>query len=270
MPRFDWRDETILGLNHRAISDHLHRFSDVADMVKAKPMHGYEDAAEIRRGDDVLCRIWWGGNKGTHVQSSGSNAPWLVSALDSLAQDEPSIERRVTRTDACKDFIDPSIFDRFAGILLRFAESKGITIDQQGDWHRGKARTLYLGARSSAGQLVLYEKGYQMNANRDWVRLEARAYPKKEARKRVAYWQPIDVFGATRWMSQAMHEIGYENIEGHSIGTVRVPSDFERAQSVLMRQYRGTLQQWAKKAGGWHQMAEEMKAWIQFQDGNRF
>jgi len=257
MARFDWRSET-LDTDHQALIAHLMLAADMADTAPATPKNGYTKGAKIVRGDHRLCEVWWEGNPGVHVMASGPDAPWLVETLSSLP-----CERRVTRTDACEDWVQAGLFDRLAASLLAYAADHGIKINQQGDWHNGQSRTLYLGARSSAGQLVLYEKGHQVGGDPDWIRLEARAYPKGcEARRRVTSWHPGQVFGATPWMAGALSAIGWDHIEAQRIGTVWAPSDTERARAALCKQYGKIIQSWAEDVGGWEHIGTVLRSRI--------
>ncbi|MCA9565032.1 MAG: hypothetical protein KC561_16155, partial [Myxococcales bacterium] len=193
-----------------------------------------------------------GGNKGICVTGSGENAPAVSDVLRRF-------EHRVTRADACEDWEEEGLFDRLSGALLDFAQSSRLTINQQGDWIRGRARSLYLGSKSSSCQLVLYEKGDQLGINRPWVRLEARVYPKGDAGYQVASWVPGEAFGASRWMTQALERIGWDHLQAKSVGTVWRPSDALRARLQLVRQYKATLRSWVEEAGSWDAMGAEFE-----------
>ncbi|MFO5848511.1 hypothetical protein ACLBP5_30415, partial [Klebsiella pneumoniae] len=65
-----------------------------------------------------------------------------------------------TRTNACVDWVVEGLFDSLSAHLIAYAKDNGISINQQGDWARGQARTLYLGSPQSPGRICLYEKGY--------------------------------------------------------------------------------------------------------------
>ncbi|MFO5736568.1 hypothetical protein, partial [Klebsiella pneumoniae] len=53
---------------------------------------------------------------------------------------------------------------RLAGILqahsIAYAKDNGISINQQGDWARGQARTLYLDSPQSPDRFCLHQQGY--------------------------------------------------------------------------------------------------------------
>lgn len=256
MARFDWRSETIEA-DHAEVLGRLVAAADLADIAPARPKNGYENGAAIFRGDRRLCEVLWGGNPGgVHVIASGEDAPWLVEALRGSGW-----VRRVTRTDACEDWVCAGLFDTMSAVLLSFADRAGVKINQQGNWHQGESRTLYLGARSSVAQLVLYEKGHQLGGDPNWVRLEARAYPKRiDARESATHWEPGQVFQATRWMVDALACIGWDHLQPFSIGTVWRPSDSERARAALCRQYGAVMQAWAEEVGGWESLGPVIEA----------
>jgi len=251
MARFDWYQGTIHGADVDEVAGTmLHEF-DSCDLKPSTPRNGYTHGAAIIRGDHTLATIWHGGNRGVHVKGTGNDSPAVAEILRQW-------EHRVTRVDACTDWYEEGLFDRLAGRLIEYAEPSRVRISQQGDWVRGEGRTLYLGSRTSAGQLVLYEKGYEAGGRLDWVRLESRAYPKGDAGYQVSHWVPGQVYGATRWMAGAMEAIGWEHIEPRSIGTVWKPSDTERARAALVKQYGAILKEWAEEAGGYPELGQEL------------
>lgn len=246
MARFDWYRGTVHGMGPDELGACLLGQFDLADLVPGYPKNGYTHGAEVRRGHDVLAWMWWGGNSGICVTGAGEQAVPVAAALRGLG-----VSHRVTRADACEDWVEPGLFDRLAGQLIGYARENRVRIDQQGDWVRGQARTLYLGAKSSAVQLVLYEKGYQVGGDRDWVRLEVRVRPKGDAGYLVAEWSPGELFGAAPWVVEALERIGWDHLEARVVGTVYRPSDVERARAALLTQYGNILERWAADAGGW-------------------
>lgn len=257
MTRFDWYQATIWAADpsYRGLGQHLLNAWELADLAPDRGMHGYTQGAKIVRGDKTLCRLWWGGNPGVNVTSSGEEAPVLAEALKGLG-----LSYGVTRVDSCADWIEEGCFDSLSSHLMRFAKDNGITINQQGDWVRGQARTLYLGSPQSPIRICLYEKGYQLggDAPRDWTRLEVRVKPKGEHRAAVAAWSPSDVFAAG-WVSDALAVLGWNDLEKRAVGTVWKPSDDERSRSVLCRQYGAVMERWASEVGGWDRLGESFK-----------
>lgn len=260
MVRWDWYQATVTAATVGQVSGRLvaHPAAEMADLIPARGMHGYDHGAELRRGDHVLARLWYGGNPGINVTGSGEDAPFVAEVLAAGRTGNGWIVRP-TRVDACYDKVEPDLFDRWSQALLRFAEAKGIQTNFQGDWLHSRARTLYLGSPKSTTRLVIYEKGYQLNADPAWVRLEVRVKPDRHARAKVATWQPSDAFRASRWLVQALDAIGWRTEPVDPVGTIRVPSDAERARHALITQYARTLDRWAADLGGWQALAATLQ-----------
>lgn len=247
--RFDWYQATVYVQepSQKGLLDALLGAWELADLAPDRGMHGYLHGAKVCRGDRVLCRIWWGGNPGVNVTSSGEEAPVLASVLQRLG-----VPYGVTRADSCCDWQEEGLFDSLSAHLMEFAKDKGISINQQGDWARGQARTLYLGSPQSPLRLVLYEKGYQVGgeAPRDWVRLEVRVKPKQEHKIAVASWDSGTLL-VCGWVADALAALGWESLSRRAVGTVWRPSDEERGRHALVKQYGAILERWADEAGGW-------------------
>ncbi len=250
MAAWDWYECTVRGLGqsgHDLVLAGLVEGLDLASVFPARAMHGYLHGAEVRRGDSVLATVWWGGNPGVHVKATGGHSP-EVSAVIRARWPVHS----VTRCDACVDFDQEGLYDRLVAVLLPYAAECDIAIGYEGDWFRGKGRSLYLGSKLSPVRLVLYEKGYEVGggASLDWVRIEVRVRPKGDARERVAVWEPEEAFGAAGWLVGALERIGWGQLTKQSVGTVWRPSDAQRARLAMVRQYGATMSSWIAESGG--------------------
>lgn len=250
--KFDWYQATIYVSDpfESGLADLLTATWELSDFAQAKAMHGYTYGAEVRRGDNVLCRVWWGGNPGVHVTSSSVEAPTLAAALKRFGK-----MTAVSRVDSCVDWDEEGLFDSLAAHMIEFAQARRISINQQGDWARGEGRTLYLGSTQSAIQICLYEKGFEQGGvmagvSLDWVRMEVRLRPTKEARLDVSQWGPDDVFTAG-WVGDLLGVLGWEKLKHQAVGTVWRPSDKDRARIAFLAQYGKTIEAWANEAGGW-------------------
>lgn len=254
MARWDWYQGTVHGVGVDEVAASLVRCFDLSDLCPSRPRNGYHQGAEVRRGSRVLAKIWWGGNPGVHVIGTGEDSPAVAGVLHGL-------EHRVTRADACEDWVEAGLFDRLWSGLSAYAKAAGITINQQGDWVSNKGRTGYLGARTSSCQLVLYEKGAQMGVESPWVRLEVRVYPKGQAGYRVASWAPGEAFGAAAWLVEALKCIGWDHLATQGVGTVWRPSDAEKAKRHLVKQYKATISSWRDECGGsWESFGQAFEA----------
>lgn len=249
MSRFDWYQATVYATDPKesGLLDALLRAWPMSDVAPERAMHGFTSGARITRGDHKLCHLWWGGNPGINVTATSDDAPMLAKALKRLG-----LPYGVTRADACSDWVEEGAFESLSNHLIQFAIANRIAINQQGDWSRGEARTLYVGAPQSPIRICLYEKGYEQggDAPRDWTRLEVRVKPKGPARLSVARMEPQELF-ACGWVHQALLALGWDDYQKRSVGVVWRPSDTERSRRALLKQYGAVIAQWAEESGGW-------------------
>lgn len=254
MARWDWYQATVHSVGADEISASALRHFDLVDLAPCGPQNGYHRGAQVRRGTHVLFTIFWGGNPGVNIKSTGDDSPAVALFMRQW-------EHRITRADACEDWVEHGLFDRLSRSLTAYALEAGIAIENQGDWARGKARTLYLGSKDSVCRLVLYEKGAQMGLDQPWVRLEARVRPKGAAGYKVASWQPGEAFGACEWFVEALKRIGWDHLTKQSVGTVWRPSDLDRAKLQLVRQYKATIKAWKTECGdSWERLGQSFEA----------
>lgn len=257
MIRFDWYQATVYVSDPQdgGLLDTLLAAWELSDLAPDRGMHGYTHGAKIVRGDTSLCRIWWGGNPGVNITASSEQAPILAEALKRIRK-----PYGITRMDSCIDWNESGMFDTLSAYLIEYAKQSRITINQQGDWTRGVARTLYLGSPQSPVRICLYEKGYEQggDAPRDWVRLEVRIKPKGQHKLDAAAWPPEQVF-ASGWVHDALAPLGWDLLEKRSVGVVWRPSDVERSRRAFLRQYGTIIAQWADEAGGWETFGTVLK-----------
>lgn len=252
MAKWDWYEATFHQHGPEKIIDAIRAAEPFAVMVPCHAKHGYRAGVQFKHGQDLVAEVWWEGNPGVHVKASSSRAHWLAQVIRPLGA------HNVTRCDACEDWIEAGLFDRLTEPLLAYAVQHGIEINQQGDWERGQARTLYLGSTKSAVRLVIYEKGYESGGDPNWVRMEVRIRPKGMARGVVAGWEPGEAFGAARWLVEALSVLGWDHLQAQSVGTVYRPSDAERARLVVAKQYGRIIAQWAADCRSVEEFAGEL------------
>ena len=245
MARWDWYQATVHEASASAVCRHLEKSFPGSVTTPGYAKNGYLHGAVIVLDEKPICEIWWEGNPGVQVKASGENSPGVCQALR-----EGHFKHRVSRADACEDWKEKGLFDRLADHLRSYAIKHNIKLNQQGDWTRGESRTLYLGSRKSVAQLVLYEKGYQTGTDPTWVRLEARIFPKGDKGYDVSQWLPADAFGGTRWMTNLLHELGWDHLQKRSIGTVRKPTDAEKIRTAMFNQYGPALVHLIHDLGG--------------------
>lgn len=248
MAKFDWYEATFHQVKPVDLMKHFEKAFDLSIIRPIPAKNGYTVGNaffESSASDRKLVELWWEGNPGVHVKATGDKSPLAAQLMRDFGN------HNVTRVDACEDWIEAGLFNRIAPVFRKFALEHNISINMQGDWERGKARTLYLGSRESTVQLCLYEKGYQMQADPDWVRLEVRVKPKKDARLKCALLQPGDIFGCASWLVQCLACIGWDHLKTCSVGTVYRPDDEERARNALAGQYAAIVERWVSEVGSW-------------------
>lgn len=254
---FDWYQASVHGFEPDQVVGAFLRADPVLSARPGRPKNGYDFGADLVAGDVVRLRVWWGGNAGVHVIATGGDSPWAAGVL------RASFPHECTRVDSCVDWDEPGLFDDLAANLIAYAKSHRIAINQQGDWVRGMARTLYLGSPSSDLRLVVYEKGYQVGGSPHWVRLEVRAKPgNKAARASLASASPGDVLGLG-WFRGCLAEcLGWVDLVGSSMCRRHRKTDAERSRIALTKQYEKVLSAWALEAGGWDRLGDAMRSFI--------
>lgn len=249
MSRWDWYQSTVMVScpQDSGLVDHLLRAWEFTDFAPGKNLNGYTHGGVIKRGDRVLCHLCWGGQSGVNCKTTSDESPVLAKALREFGK--PHLP---TRVDSCVDWQEEGLFDSLSAALIQYAQDNRLSINQQGDWVRGEARTLYLGSKDSPVRLVIYEKGYEQggDAPTDWVRMEVRVRPKREHRSAVALWESDHAFEAA-WVPDALQCLGWDHLSKRSIGTVWKRSDAERARHALLKQYGAIMAQWASEVGSW-------------------
>lgn len=249
MIRWDWYQSTVMVQDPQdsGLVDVLLEAWPFSDYAPGRNLNGYTHGGVIKRGERILCHLCWGGQPGVNCKTTSDESPVLAQALKGFLK--PHLP---TRVDACEDWQEEGLFDSLSSALIRFATEKNLAINQQGDWVRGEARTLYLGSKDSPVRLVIYEKGYEQGgaAPKDWVRLEVRVRPKRDHRSDVSYWLPEHAFCAA-WVPAALQCLGWDHLKKRSVGTVWKQSDTERARRALLKQYGAILSLWATEEGSW-------------------
>lgn len=253
---FDWYQAGIEA-KPEVVVDHLCGSFDLADVQPAIPKNGYATAVKVVRGEHCLAEVSWGGNTGKRVlvKGSGSDSPAVASILRAKWP-----RHQVVRADVCEDYNEPQAFDALSSMLINVADQHRLKVTHYGDWHRGEdGRTLYVGSRQSCVYLRLYEKGHQMrskgldSASLDWVRLEVEVKAKQQvARYHLSQLEPDEFMGCSEWTTQIagmLLESSLRRVTG--LGTVRQPTDRDRALSALVKQYGRHLEGVRNDAGSW-------------------
>lgn len=163
---------------------------------------GYSHAAELVNPDTLKRRAV--------IQYGDAHSKPNVVAEGTESYDAPAVYEALcvhyagrwypSRLDPALDFHDEGAFDEAAAILLAFAKERGVTIDQRGDWERGKARTLYLYSRTSNFYVRLYEyrakHGYGPHCRLE-VEVKLKGRTRREALAATPPWEMLSMCTAT-------------------------------------------------------------------------
>lgn len=252
--KWDWYQSTVWMKNpHSGLVQALLAAWPLSDWCAAAPLNRvYQYGGVIKRGNQELCRLSWGGQPGINCKTSSSDSGTLQKALRGF-------DHSPTRLDACLDWTEEGLFDSLSNALRQFGLKKRIKLGFAGDWERNVGRTLYLGGKQSIVQICLYEKGAEQRAKGvagaplDWVRLEVRVgNMKRRQRDRIAHWDHASNLFSVGWMPEACEAIGLEALESISLGTSYSKSTDERAFLALLNQYGPLLKRLAgESSDGW-------------------
>ncbi len=257
---WDWYSATV-----ESSADHvlgtLQGGQDLVSVYPTKALYSYSRGAEVRRGDRVLARAFWGGVNGdanVHVQASGSDTPALV---EMLRQHWP--EHRVSRADSREDWSDPKVWRWVSKIAIAVAKDWGVRMSTVGDWIQAKqGRTLYLGGKTSRVQVRVYEKGKQLGVDPNWVRLEVQVRPSGEGKSALCSAVPGQLMEVSPWTRELARKVGIPELDAVKIRDPWTPSDDDNALRWCVEQYGAVFARKAVALGGWDQFGAHIGAMI--------
>lgn len=276
MAGFDWYQATI----RQPVDDVLEAFSGLSEHVHiehGKGVQGYGHTAVLSDPEGVLGRVWYGGSHPyPHAVFSGEGAQAGAELIRAAFP-----EHMVSRLDVREDFADAGAFDRMLPVLLSAADRHRVRVDTRGDHLlRQEARTVYLGAPSSAVRLRQYDKAAELRAKfaadpvrlalvpEHLTRLEAQVRPQtREARIAFATIEPMAVMGSSAWLREVWSGVVGLELEPVHVGKPWRQSDDDRAYAYLLAQYGGLLERVKADLGSWavvgqqlgHDLAERAK-----------
>lgn len=271
-PTCDWYQATV-ELGHESLVEYLCTALGATARPLKKGINGYTTGVELidltTAPEQRRAIVAYGGhNPLPNVLASSSEAPALLRALRSLEV----IRHRVTRVDSALDYDEPGVFDRLTSLALSIADAPRqggrIKVGYMGDWARGEARTLTLGARGGRAYMRIYEKGFEQrdrnvaDASLDWVRVELEYRPDRVPEKlRAAGLSMSEVWGASGWsrdMWAALHE---GEFAGEVIQDRPEPSTRASALAAMARQYGPTVRGLIEDLGAVGALAELERIW---------
>lgn len=197
---------------------------------------GYSHAAELVHPDTMgrRCVIQYGSaHTKPNVVAEGTESYDAPALYETLCQNFAG-KWLPSRLDPALDIHQDDAFDLVSPMLLEFAKSRGVTIDQRGDWERGHGRTLYLYSRESA----FYVRLYEYRAHHGYgppCRLEVEIKLKAKHRERLATLAPWEMLSLCPASQHVLNEIGVELPRLVLTAGPRPPSSVERDKAFLAR-----------------------------------
>lgn len=261
MANYDWLQ---LGTHepHDAIIGLLSHSFDLADIRSVTPRNGYTDAVDFVRGECRLASVQWGNNDGISAQilATGERAKELHPMVYPFLRDSRS-HFWAQRIDACEDFSQAGLFDDMAAKAIEFAQLRNLKINQKGDWTRGKARTLYIGSRTSEVHVRIYEKGQQVGTDPNWVRYESEIKPssRNPARRHLIAKMTPGQLLFHGMSGKLLNHLGWDHLEPLALPSVYTPTDDERSRRALLKQYGNVISKWAEEVGGYHELSRVLE-----------
>ena len=233
-----------------------------ADVEPGDKINGYQEACNLVRGDQVMCRCLTGGT-GSSAGSSLFQAEHTAAEVYPVLQDMFP-RHSVSRLDACEDFSGDGTWDKLEMMLTTICAQHRVSMAPFGEGHwrpdgsrdATKGRSWYCGSKSSPFRIVLYEKGLQMlamgiPADPTWVRLEVRIRPSSKAKEQVgtARLLPSDLLGMSRWGVAVGQALGAGEVRRMAIGSVWKPSEREEMALKIVRMFDRGMDQLLDQVG---------------------
>lgn len=267
MAGFDWYQATVpVGVDD--VLEALLAGLEGPRLRHAGGHHGFAHSTALESVEGPVARIWHGGTHAyPHVVLSGDSTQAGVEVIRATFP-----EHFVSRADAREDFADAGTFDRITPVMLTAAGAHRVKVGCAGDWALTmEARTLYLGAPSSACRLRLYDKAAELRSKlaadpvklatvpAHLTRFEAQVRPQtKEARIRFSTIEPMAVMGSSRWLRDVWKGVSGLELEPVQVGKLYRQSDDDRAYSYLLAQYGGLLARRKEDHGSWAALGAQL------------
>lgn len=261
MAGFDWYQATIPDENVNNVLEALHGLSDAPKMRHSRGAHGYAHTTVVEDASGPLARVWHGG---THIY------PHVIFSGDTTQAGVELIrvaypKHTVTRVDSREDFGGADTFDRVLPELLEVAKSFRVQVGTAGDHLLTmQGRTVYLGSKSSAVRLRMYDKAAELRAKlasdpvklaqvpEHLTRIEAQVRPQHSlARQFFAEVEPMAVMGSSPWLREVWKRVSGFELEPVQVSKLWRQSDDERAYAYLLAHYGGVLRRMALDSGSW-------------------
>lgn len=215
------------------------------------PKFGYRYCYQLELGGLKHGLIQYGGDSvgsGVYVQVMGSHAGRVRDAVLSAGWTGYLI-----RADIALDFDGSKYFKKISSDLVGLAKTKNLKTSTVGDWVQGVGgRTLYVGSRTSAFMIRLYEKYKQKGVDtgdEETIRLELEIKPYKHARLSAFSLSASELVGSSSVYSPIFKKY-IEINEGITLNNIRKETTHEAALRQLVIQYQNTLKKQLAIDGG--------------------
>lgn len=277
MAAFDWYQATV----REPVADVLEACMELGDrshIEHTKGRQGYATVTRVVDAEGLLGQVLHGGShEYPHVIFTSEGAQ---PGAELIRARFPA--HQVTRVDVREDFAEPGAFDLMLPTLLAAAERHRVRVDTRGDHLlRKEARTVYLGAASSAVRMRQYDKAAELRSKfasdpvrlaavpENLTRVELQVRPQTHSmREHFASIEPVAVMGSSAWSREVWAAIASMDLEPVQVGKLWRQSDDDRAYSYLLAQYGGLMQRLVGNLGSWpalgaqigHDLVERSKA----------
>lgn len=264
--RFDWYQATVeTEPIHLAVTIKRRLGGQGGFIEYGKGRYNYHHSCTVKTGEGHrLAVILHGGPNGApNLTTSGDVTPEVVELF---REEHP--RHRVTRLDACEDFIGSNSWDKLESVCRATTAAhrvKGVAFVPD-DLKDG--RTYRMGGMSSDVTAKLYEKTCQMRGQLhesqwgtipdDWNRLEAVVRPKDwRVKEFVATITPEQVWGFSGWTADLAKRALELDVERLSTRIKKQSSD-DRALTAMASQYANVLMRLEDDLGGWDLVGIEL------------
>lgn len=217
------------------------------EFVQTRANPRYDASIGLERDGQRLITAHWGRRyESTLVDATGSRARIVAPVLRAL------VSHTVSRQDVALDIWDGPDFVEVCAVAHDVAQRHGLTTQLEGDWLDGVAgRSLYMGAKTSAQRICIYEKGKEQGIPGNWNRIEVRHRPPSRSKRFLSGISAGESFGLCAAALDLAERLGVDLAVAKPDQVVepRVRRDRDRTRLYLARQYYRHILDWLNEAG---------------------
>lgn len=206
------------------------------------PKFGYRYCYDLELGGLKHGLIQYGGDSvgtGVYIQVMGSHSGRVRDAVLAAGW-----SGHLIRADIALDFNGAKYFKKISSELVELAKTKNLKTSTVGDWVQGVGgRTLYVGSRTSAFMVRLYEKYKQKGIDtggEETIRLELEIKPYKHARLSAFDLTASQLVGSSSIYSP-IYEKYLKLSDGITLNCLRKETNHETALRQMVIQYQNTI-----------------------------